>query len=177
MSIENILETNGIHHHLLPHIMGFIGPQAEVDKIEVQVLQCFMFMRSYERKLGDGHVEYIPVYKHDKHSSHAQIMIDMIPKLERKRRLRRMKKIFTGLVDSNPTEDLLVAQNAFIDTWVGKLTTSTYVKRNWCGYFGQFANTGPLTETKESLEERLRNYNILVKDALIILKHYNPPDN
>ena len=175
MSVEVVLANHGIESHLLPEIMGFVGPQFKVHIGEIKVLQSFLFMRRFERVLGDEQVEwsgYSPAV-------YVQKLIDMIPKNERKRRIRRMQRIFGSLIDPEPSEEMSEAQRAFFTTWVGKNTTSAKVKKLCCeeDVYAHFVNSTPYTETDDSLETRLQNYKETMDAAIDILEYYNPPDD
>ena len=171
MPVEIFLANHGIEKHLLPEIMGFVGPQFEVDKTEVKVLHSYLFMRRFERALGDEQVEWSAYTSH----VHVQKLIDMIPKLDRKRRIRRMHRIFTGLTDDEPSEDMVEAQAAFYETWVGRKTTSAKIKKQYTR--AHFVNSEPFTETEDTLDTRLQNYKITMDDALVMLDYYDPSDD
>ena len=174
MSVETVLANHGIESHLLPEIMGFVGPQFEVHIGEVKVLQSFLFMRRFERVLGDEQVEwsgYSPAV-------HIQKLIDMIPKNERRRRIRRMQKIFGSLIDPEPSDEMSEAQRAFYTTWVGKNTTCARVNRQrHDDVYALFVHSTPYTETEDTLETRLLNYKMTMDAAIDILEYYNPPDD
>ena len=172
MPVETVLATHGIDHHLLPSIMGFLGPQMIVDETEVKVLHCFLFMRRFEKKLVNDDAEWFPGLYQD----HARVLIEMIPKSERKRMLRRILKVFTGLIDNDPSEELKLAQNHFFETWVGKRTTCAKISFYGLSQIGYFTMTSPYTETVESLKTRLVNYKIAAEEAIDLLESYNPPD-
>ena len=175
MSVETVLANHGIESHLLPEIMGFVGPQFEVHIGEVKVLQSFLFMRRFERMLGDEEVEwsgYSPAI-------HVQKLIDMIPKNERKRRIRRMQKIFGSLIDPEPSDEVREAQRAFYTTWVGKNTTCAKIRLVYydAAERALFVHSRPYTETDDTLETRLLNYKMTMDAAIDILEYYNPPDD
>lgn len=176
MPVETVLATHGIDHNLLPSIMGFLGPQMEVDKTEVKVLHCFLFMRRFEQKLADKQVEFQMLWFMSSSQDHTRVLIEMIPKSERKRMLRRILKICSGLIETNPSEELKLAQNHFFDTWVGKNTTCAKIENSESSHFGHFVMTSPYIESVESLKTRLENYKIVAEDAIDLLEFYNPPD-
>lgn len=173
MAVEIFLANHGIEKHMLPQIMEFVGPQCEVNSTEVKVLQSFLFMRRFERVLGDEEVEwsgYTPAV-------HVRKLIEMIPKNERRRRIRRMQRIFTGLTDDEPSEEMSEAQEYFYETWVGRNTTCAKVnKSHHEDVYAYFVNSEPYTETEGSLATRLQNYKTALDAALEMLRYYNPSD-
>ena len=174
MPVETFLANHGIESHLLPEIMGFVGPQCEVDNTEVKVLQSYLFMRRFERALGDEQIEWCAYTP----QVHVQKLIGMIPKNDRRCRIRRMQRIFTGLTEPEPSEDMSVAQDYFYETWVGRNTTSAKVnKQDAEDVYANFVNSAPYIETEETLTTRLHNYKTTMDDALEMLRYYNPHDD
>ena len=90
----------------------------EVDK-RVKVLHCFLFMRRFEQKLADRQVEFQVLWFMSSSQDHTKFWSKWSQSPNENECSVIMKRC-SGLIETNPSEELKLAQNHFFDTWVGK---------------------------------------------------------